>query len=224
MRPHIWLGLLAIPLVLVHSGFKLWAGVYSVSTWTIWLFLAVSASGIWGLLMQQLLPRRLFDEVPEETVAAGIDHLMNRYAQDARELVEALSLSLEEPVPARPADPMVPGRAAAVRPLVTPAVAEKLQGFFFKEVEPYLQGHKPNSDLRSPERARLLFAGLSQQFPEDAQQYAQRLEYFCEARRQADRQKRIHRWLHNWLWFHLPVSVALLVALVWHASAAMKWW
>jgi hypothetical protein len=224
MRWHIWLGLLAIPLALVHSGGRLFAGAFSVSTWALWLFLATSASGIWGLVVQQWLPRRLFDEVPEETVAAGIDHLMARYAQDAQELVEALTLTLAEPAPDLALDLPAPAATACVRPLAARPVAEQLRRFFDDEVRPYLRGLKPRSSLRSAEQARALFAGLSRQLPEHAQEHARRLEHFCEARRQADRQKRIHFWLHGWLWAHFPLSAALLVFLAWHAAAAMKWW
>jgi hypothetical protein len=223
MRWHIWLGLLAIPLALVHSGFKLFAGVFSVSTWTIWLFLATSASGIWGLVVQQFLPRRLFDGVPEETVADGIDHLMARYAKDAKDLVEALTLTLDEPAPDPEADRHAPA-ATIVRPLAAPSVAKQLWKLFDDEVGPYLEGRKPQSALRSPEQARVLFAVLAQQLPDHAQEPARRLEHFCKARRQADRQKRIHFWLHNWLWVHFPLSVALLVLLTWHIIAALKWW
>ncbi len=223
MRWHIWLGLLAIPLALVHSGFRLFAGPLSVSTWTIWLFVATSASGIWGLIVQQFLPRRLFDHVPEETVAAGIDHLMARYADDARELVEALTLTLDEPAPAPEADLHGPA-ATCVRPLTARSVAEQLRRFVRDEVEPYLRGDEPRSPLRSAEQARVLFMGLSRRLPEHAQEHARRLEHLCEARRQADRQRRIQSWLSGWLWVHIALSGALLVLLVWHTIASMKWW
>ena len=221
MRLHIWLGLLAIPLAVVHSGVRLFGGVLSVSTWTVWLFLATSASGIWGLVVQQFLPRRLFDEIPEETVAAGIDHLMSRYAKDARELVEALTLALGEPAPEDGAgvrrQPPASARWPAVR---RPATANLLRrraravpGGAQPDIAPALRGAG----------ARPL-RGAVAAVPGAAQQHTRRLEHFCEARRQADRQKRLQFFLSGWLWVHVPLSAALLVFLVWHAVAAMKWW
>src|SRR6202035_4104613 len=43
---HIWLGLLALPLAIVHSGFHFGG---PLSAWVLALFLIVSASGVWGL-------------------------------------------------------------------------------------------------------------------------------------------------------------------------------
>ena len=43
LRAHIWLGLLTVPLILLHSGFT-WGG--QLTTILAWLFIIVIASGI----------------------------------------------------------------------------------------------------------------------------------------------------------------------------------
>src|SRR5437867_3259605 len=56
MRAHIWLGLLCVPLLVYHSGFRLGG---TLSTYLMVLLVVVVASGVWGLWMQQLLPQRM---------------------------------------------------------------------------------------------------------------------------------------------------------------------
>src|SRR5262245_31809166 len=51
MKAHIWLGLLAAPLLVIHSGLH-WGGG-SLSDALMLSFLAVTASGVWGLILQQ---------------------------------------------------------------------------------------------------------------------------------------------------------------------------
>ena len=45
----------------------------------------------------------------------------------------------------------------------------------------------------------------------------------CEQRRQLYNQARIQYWLHNWLWFHLPLSVALIVLMFVHVIYAIEY-
>src|SRR5262249_50582553 len=86
MRAHIWLGLLCVPLLLYHSGFRL-GGV--LSTPLMILLLVVIASGVWGLALQQLLPRRMLDELPAETIYSQIEALAEQVAAEGRQLVRA---------------------------------------------------------------------------------------------------------------------------------------
>src|SRR5262249_23469148 len=86
MRAHIWLGLLAVPLLILHSGFyfrTLEATILLV------LFLIVIISGVWGLIMQQIIPQRMLAEVPAETVYSQIEHVSNLLVEEADRLVIA---------------------------------------------------------------------------------------------------------------------------------------
>src|SRR5262249_16054610 len=55
MQLHIWLGIACLPVILVHTGFGFGGPLTTV---TLLLFLAVIASGLWGLILQQWLPRK----------------------------------------------------------------------------------------------------------------------------------------------------------------------
>ena len=54
LRAHIWLGLLSFVLIVFHAGFEWGEGLASV---LMWLFVVIGVSGIYGLALQQFLPR-----------------------------------------------------------------------------------------------------------------------------------------------------------------------
>ena len=78
MALHIWVGLAGLPVVLVHAGFGLGGPLPAV---TLVLFLLVTASGVWGLVMQQWLPTKILAEIPGETVASQVDNAMRYYTE-----------------------------------------------------------------------------------------------------------------------------------------------
>ena len=212
MRLHIWLGLLAIPLAIIHSGYK-FAGVGSPSAWTMLTFLVVSASGVWGLALQQFLPRQIFEEVADETIAAEIGTVTERDIIDAEQMLRKLA---EETV--------LTGRAGSPVALAAPS-ANRLQELFDREIKPYLlEGHKRRTPLRSVSGAGALFSQLHRELPEHAYEAARRLERLCDVRRQRDHQRWLDGWLHAWLLVHIPLAVALVLLLTWHIVTALKLW
>jgi hypothetical protein len=243
MRAHIWLGLLCVPLLIYHSGFRLGG---TLSTVLMSLLLIVIASGIWGLALQQLLPRRMLDEVPAETIYSQIGYLAAQLRAEAQQLVRVTCGPLpgEEAEPlARPELPspdaaayLVVGAVRAVGRVQgkvletrTPAApvpeAEPLRDFFRSQVTPFLdKGTRSGSPLGSPTRAAVLFQGLKTRLAPAAHPAVDTLASFCNQRRQWDKQARLHFWLHNWLWLHFPLSAALVVLMVVHVWVALKYW
>jgi hypothetical protein len=205
---HIWLGIVCLPVVLVHAGFA-FGGL--LTTATLALFLAVIASGIWGLLMQQWLPQKLLAEVSTETIASQIDFLGDYHASEATRLVDALVT--------------VPPESATADPLVSGPPARELVAFRDDLLLPYLRaGGKSRSPLTSRTEADARFSRLRDGIPEVARPAVDRLRDLAELRRQWDAQARVHFWLHNWLVLHLPLSVAMTVLMVLHAVRALKYW
>src|SRR5262249_19146378 len=97
MKAHIWLGLLSLPLLVLHSGFHGWTS--GLSGMLMALLLLVVVSGIWGLAMQQVLPGRLLEQVPSETIFSQIDRILVLQREEARRIVQATCGSLVgEPV------------------------------------------------------------------------------------------------------------------------------
>jgi hypothetical protein len=242
MRAHVWLGLLAVPLLVLHSGFR-WGG--TLSTVLMVLFLVVIASGVWGLVLQQFLPRLLLDEIPAETIYSQIDRVAGQLATEGALLVEA-TCGPEPDSGDKPREEMKEAAADGASFLVVGAVrsagrvqgkvlqtrtpaapvadAEPLRTFFRHAVEPYLRGGAADSPLRQAPRSATLFQELRTRLNPAAHEAVAALEGLCEQRRQLDRQARIHFWLHNWLCVHLPLSVALIVLMFVHVIVAIQYW
>jgi hypothetical protein len=72
LRAHIWLTLLTIPLVILHSGFRFGG---PMTTFLLILYAIVMVSGIYGLALQHQLPRIMKERLPAETVYEQIPHI-----------------------------------------------------------------------------------------------------------------------------------------------------
>ncbi len=242
MRAHVWLGLLAVPLLVLHSGFR-WGGVLSTALMA--LFLVVIASGVWGLVVQQFLPSRMLEDVPAETIYSQIDQVVAHLGREADRLVLATCGPEEGAKPATAAERedlaevgtahvvvgavrsagRVRGRVVETRS-ATGFVpdADYLRSFYRETVKPYLErGSAGGSPLSVAPRAAALFDDARTRIPREAHAAVTALEGLCDQRRQLEEQERIHYWLHNWLWFHLPLSVALIVLMFVHVFFALKY-
>lgn len=238
MRAHIWLGLLTVPLLVYHSGFRFGG---TLSTVLMVLLFVVVASGVWGLVLQNLLPRRLLEEVPAETIYSQIDRISHLMDEEAERLVlatcgpengELAAVEREETavgfltIGAVRTAGRVQGKVLQTRVPRSPVPgSEPLRVFFTRAVRPYLRGEAAaDSPLRAPGRAAVAFQDLRIKLPPAAHDAVDALENLCEQRRQFDRQAWLHFWLHNWLWIHLPLSVALVVLMILHIVVALKYW
>jgi hypothetical protein len=242
MRAHIWLGLLAVPLLILHTGFR-WGGV--LSTVLMALFLLVIVSGVWGLVVQQFLPSRMFEEVPAETIYSQIDHVVGQFGREGDRLVLATCGPEEGVSPATAAERedyakagtshLVVGAVRTAGPVQGKVLETRSAGafvpgsdylrvFYRNTVKPYLEGgDATDSPLRVSSRAAVLFQEARTRLPREAHSAVNDLEGMAEQRRQMDAQARLHFWLHNWLWVHLPLSIALIVLMFVHVFYALKY-
>ncbi len=245
LRAHVWLGLLAVPLVLMHARLLFIGGLLNWALMT--LFLIVIASGVWGLVLQQFIPRTLLEHVPSETIYDQIDRVAGQHCDEMEKLVDALC----ERDPAVPDDghgahsrdddvdddehEVVTGFRSMTgiqgKVIETLAVYTSIPGTlpirrrFFEEIRPYLRdGAGSDSPLAAAHQASSLFSLLRETAPADARQLVDRLEQACNQRRQFDLQVRLHHWLHGWLLVHVPLSVALGVLLAIHVPLALWYW
>jgi hypothetical protein len=241
LRAHVWLGLLTLPLLLYHSGFRLGG---ELSCALMLLFLVVFASGVFGLVLQQFLPRRLLDSVPAETIYSQIERVSEQLREEAQRLILASCGPGGEAEQAEPPAPMldepaVPHltvgavrsvgqvRGKTVQTIVrgTPlAGAEPLRQFHGDTVEPFLRaGAASRSPLRFANRSAEMFRELRRNLDPAAHHIADALESLCDQRRQFDEQARIQLWLNAWLSIHAPLSFALVALMFVHAYVAMKY-
>ncbi|HEY2881694.1 MAG TPA: hypothetical protein VGJ15_04660 [Pirellulales bacterium] len=247
MRAHIWLGLLTVPLILLHSGFT-WGG--QLSTLLALVFIVVIASGIYGLWMQQWLPKLMLNELPAETIVSQVDHVARNLCEDAEQLVAATcGLEADEITQWRGAEPAAlvgePEMAAGPRYVTIGALrqvgnvqgrvlqtqvveavpgSEPLAQSFKKDIGPFIwSGGHNGTMLADPGKASNYFRQLRTALDPRAHTAVDVLESYCDQRRQFDRQIRLHRWLHGWLLIHLPLSIVLMVLMFIHAYVALKY-
>lgn len=232
MSAHIWLGLLTLPLVLVHAGWP-WRG--SLAFWLMILYLLVMVSGLFGLWMQQWLPRAMMESTPQETIYAQIDVVASRTLDDADALVTAVCggppfgcpitrQGPRETVGATREAILVRERSWAM-PLPTEPIAntESLRQAYQATIRPHLEESSGAEPLRNAREASIFFAELRSRTSPAAAEAIGRLESWCEQRRQFVRQAKLHFWLHSWLSIHAPLSFALLILLAWHIVVGLKY-
>jgi len=181
------------------------------------LFMLVIGSGAWGLAMQQIIPRKLLDEIPAETIATERHIVLMQLVGEANALVDSV----------RSDEDLEEEEVATVVVNVKPGVyrATQLVRFYRNQIVPYLKSEcLGRGPLSTRGRAFNLFADLRRGADPVLEGTVNRLEAICETRRQLDRQYRLYYWLHNWLLVHLPLSIALTVVLFLHVGYALKYW
>lgn len=236
MRAHIWLGLLAVPLLVLHTGFR-WGGPFSTTLMV--LFLVVIASGVWGLVLQQFLPDKMLKEVPAETIFSQIDYVSELMASEASQIVRSVcNISVDSNdsenysenghmvVGAVRNTGAIQGRVAMTASLMESMPDSKpLYDFFNEHIYGFLKnGEVAKSPLQITSRAHSMFNSLRTKLPPRAHEVIVLLEDLCNQRRQMITQAQIQFWLNNWLWVHLPLSVALIVLMFVHIFVTIKYW
>ncbi len=243
MAAHIWLGLLAVPLVLLHSGFQFGGPLTTALAWS---FALVIASGAAGLVLQNVLPRLITDAVPEETIYSQIDTVGRQFAADAVRLARRYAgpgplgwwddfEQSEQPGRRDGADLVMVGAPRRVGTIITPtphgdlerplaidapelhaALRERIVGFL-------TTGRAESADFSSVARMRWYFDDLRRRVVREAAPAIDQIEALCLQRRQLERQRVLHVVLHSWLSIHLPLSVVMVWLLIAHVFGALMY-
>ena len=249
MRGHLWLGLLALPMILFHGGFRFGGALTRV---LMWLLIITVASGVYGALLQSWIPKKMTAEMPLETIYDEIGHVRGLLREEADRAVEALCGDLgfarkteddgrraggftalrpiaASAAPLRTSAAVSAGASAAVAPateivLLTEAESAPLRTFYLGEMRAFLESPKKRGQrLADAARTESVFANLRAVLPTAAEGTVGDLEGICGEARQLLRQERMHRWLHGWLLVHIPLSLALIVLGAVHAVTALRW-
>lgn len=215
MRGHLWLGLLSLPILLFHSGFRYGHGL---TAWLMTLLIVVVLSGIFGAALQHYMPRVITREVTMETIYEEIGHVRAQLLEEAEELIKQTASGekqaikgSDEPDSAMPA-------------VVVMDEAAPLHNFYEQELKPFLE--KPGargSALGDAAQARSAFAQLRTLVPLSLHTTIEDLEGICEEERQLTLQSHLHVWLHGWLLLHIPLSLALILLGAVHAVMALRY-
>ncbi len=92
LRAHIWLTLLTVPLILLHSGFALGG---AMTTLLMALYAVVMLSGIYGLIVQHQIPRLMKEQLPAEIVFEQIPHIRAQLCASAEKLRRSYQIEAE---------------------------------------------------------------------------------------------------------------------------------
>src|SRR5713226_4864723 len=87
MRGHLWLGFLALPIILFHGGLHFGGTLTRV---LMWLLIVTVLSGVFGAALQHYIPRVMTSEAPLETIYDEIGHVRSLLREEADRAVESL--------------------------------------------------------------------------------------------------------------------------------------
>ena len=245
LRAHIWLGLLTVLMIFYHSGFHWGRGLAS---WLMWMFLAVTFSGIAGVVLQNYVPRRMTQLVQRETIYRQIPFVIDDLRREADTRVEFVTadLGLEDSEPEllyaggrkfyydpaqrksakEKVDAEVNKRKASAQIPVDKQSVESLRRHYLNEVRPYLTAAPSKFTERlfgDPGALRAYFDRLRLLVAPEAHPVVRDIESICDERRQLAVQARLHKLLHAWLLVHVPLSFAFLLLSVVHAVVALSY-
>jgi len=249
MRGHLWLGFLALPMILFHGGFHFGGTLTRV---LMWLLIITVLSGVFGTALQHYIPRLMTTDVPLETIYDEIGRVRTLLREEADRAMDSicgnlgLSKSSNEEgqraggftalrsisasaVPLRTSAAVSAGASAAVAAapeivLLSEEESAPLRRFYMNEVRPFLERAKLRGQrLGDAAKAGSAFAGLRTLLPTAAHVTLADLEDICDEARQLTRQERLHHWLHGWLLLHIPLSLALILLGAVHAVIALRY-
>src|SRR3954466_5375207 len=107
LRAHIWLTILTIPLVVLHSGFRFGG---PMTTLLLVLYAIVMVSGFYGLFLQHVMPRLMKERLPAETVFEQIPHIRSQLVAAAEKMRD--SFKPAPPAAAKKPDAGAPAASA----------------------------------------------------------------------------------------------------------------
>jgi hypothetical protein len=249
MRGHLWLGLLALPLIFFHGGFHFGGTLTQV---LMWMLILTVGSGVFGAVLQNYLPRVMTVDVPLETIYDEIAHVRVQLLEEADRAVESVcgpmglrkgagedglragGFTALRPIaaaaaPLRTSAAVSAGASAAVAVaqeivLLSDEESAPLRSFYATEMRPFLERPKQhNWRLADQGNSDSAFSGLTTLLPEAAHGTLNDLQDICEEARQLTLQESMHHWMHGWLLLHIPLSLGLILLGAIHAVMALRY-
>lgn len=220
MRAHLWLSLIALPLIFFHGGFSM--GHATLTRFLMGLLVLVTLSGVSGALLQHFMPREMTRQLPMETIYEQIDHIREQLRQEAEQLLTAAEATKIDPKEALLAAAAQGGGSVTVA-MAPDHPAVRLREFYDANLRSYLSGLPASHALNDAETAKRSFQHLRAVVSASMQETVEAWESICEEERQLVRQEHLHHVLHGWLLVHVPISYALLLLTAVHAIEALRY-
>ncbi len=196
---HVYLGLATLVIAFLHSGFEMGLNLHTL---TLFLLSIVVISGIYGVLNYVRVPTAMTEKMGDDSLKSLLGQIQTIDLQARK---AALPLSDE------------------VNALVLAAARDtRMTGSLFDEVLP--RSLRPCPTQIAVERMQVLAGKLTDEKARLAREVftlmVSRLAAVQSVRRELQSLAQLRRWL---LW-HVPMSVALLFALMAHIVAVFTYW
>ena len=189
---HLYGGTLSFLLVLMHSGFHIPTGMMN---WWLWfLSMWVTLSGLIGVLIQKIVPRMLSSALSIEVLYDRIPELVGQIKESAEKLVETCT----EPIK----DFYRKNVAAAL-------VLPQSRAIYYVDITGGIQ-----SRIRQFEYLRRVLSV-------DEKEKLDKLESMYKIKLEIDAHYTLQKALRWWLYSHVPISLVLLVLIVFHLYAVL---
>ncbi len=189
---HLYAGMLSLLLVFMHSGFHIPSG--SMNWWLWFLSLWVTVSGLFGVLLQKVIPRVLGSGLTIEVMYERIPELVTQIREAADKLIETCT------------DP--------VRDFYRKNVSA-----FLATPESRLMYY---IDITGGIQARMRqFDYLRRVLSVEEKEKLDRLESLYRTKLEIDAHFTLQKTLRWWLYTHVPVSLVLLVLIALHLYAVL---
>jgi hypothetical protein len=189
---HLYGGALAMLLVLMHCGFRIPTGSQN---WWLWaLSLWVTASGVFGVLLQKVIPRMLASGLEIEVVYERIPELVRQLREKAEAVI---------------ADSTPPVKDYYFKNLAPSLIAPEARLVYYVDITGGIQSRvRQFSYLRN-----VLSAG--------EQAALDTLELLYKTKLELDAHFTLQKALRWWLYLHVPVSLVLLALVGLHLFAVI---
>ena len=224
LRAHIWLTLLTIPLVILHTGFRLGGPMTAL---LVALYAIVMVSGIYGLTLQHYLPGLMNERLSTEAVFEQIPFIRAQLCEAAEKMrarfapseartahfASAAGIAITTVTKVFQAAPLEAGDLASKAVLVD---------FIDRQVLPYLRaGDSNRRRLGNPRYSEDIFRMVKLRVAAEYSPRIEEIQGWCDQRRMLDVQTRLQHWLHGWLFIHVPLSYLLIFMTAWHAFVTL---
>jgi len=203
LKGHLWIGLVSVPLIFFHSGFR-FGGL--LEQLTMWCFLTVIISGVIGQILQHVTPRFMKTAAPQQVIFEQLEVAINslKRAGDAQVLSVYDTLFVD------------------VQDDGAESSDDFLRAFYLRHVRTFLQiDVDPNSSLLNATQAEGIFATIREGIPRAMVPVAVELESICKERRQLISQNKLQWIMHGWTLIHIPLSVSLLILTLVHVIMSL---
>jgi len=169
----------------------------------------VMVSGIYGLFLQNRMPRVMQERLPAETVYEQIPHIRAQLFRAAKKMCHSFKSA-------------APQKTAASPSAVDAESETALVAFLEEQVMPYLnarrgRGFRLGDNAYSDDAFRFVRLRVTEAYHSRLEE----MQAWCDQRRLLDLQTRLHHWLHAWLFVHVPFSFLLLMLTAWHAFVTL---